>query len=180
MNGNLIINSSFISEWHPRYDEIANDEEEYRDLVNIISREIGQIGTITKETFTQILHWKSPRVKGIANLNQFSDYERGIYHAHRADENQKLLILVQLRGIAGPVGSTILHFMYPSFFPIIDLRTTQVLYYAGYISKRSSDPKYYLVFKSAIHQIARDCYGFTLREIDRALLLITRSSWNKN
>lgn len=169
MNGNPKINSSFISKWHPRYDEIANDEEEYRNLVNIASREIGQIGTLSKETFIRILNWKSPRVKGIVRLTQFINYEEGISRAHQAEENQKLPILIELRGIAGPVGSTILHFMYPDSFPIIDVRTTQVLYDFGYISKCSSDQKYYLTFKVAIHKIAHDCPGFSLREIDRAL-----------
>jgi hypothetical protein len=119
--------------------------------------------------FIRILICKSPRVKGIVNLNQFSDYKKGVYRSNQAEESQKLHILAQLCGIAGPVGSTILHFMYPDSFPIIDVRTTQVLHCAGLISKCSSDQKHYPKFKSALHRLAQNCLGFTLREIDRAL-----------
>ena len=77
MENNLKIDYDFISTWHPNYDQIANDETEYRNLVALVKKEIGQKSTISKETFIRILNWKSPRVKGIVKLTDFSTYEKG-------------------------------------------------------------------------------------------------------
>jgi hypothetical protein len=125
------INHSFMSTWHPRYDEIASDEVEYKNLLTLTSKEIEEKGTLSRQTFIRILNWKSPRVKGIVRLNEFSVYEKAISEASRAEENDKLKILIRLHGIGTPVGSTILHFIYPGSFPIIDIRTVETLHYAG-------------------------------------------------
>jgi len=169
MESNLKIDCDFISTWHPKYDQIANDENEYRNLVRLVKKEIGQKSTISKETFIRILNWKCPRVKGIVRLNEFNIYEKGITAANSAEEDQKLKLLVDLQGIGPPVGSTILHFMYPNSFPIIDKRTAETLHYAGCIESSLRAFPHYASFKSAILEIATENPSFTLREIDRAL-----------
>ncbi len=169
MKNDLKIDHGFISTWHPRYDEIANDETEYKNLVTLTSTEIRQKGTISRETFIRILNWKSPRVNGIVRLNEFSIYEKGISAAYSAEENEKLRILVRLHGIGIPVGSTILHFIYPNSFPIIDVRTSETLYYAGRIKSELTDLSHYPSFRSEILKIAKENPSFSLREIDRAL-----------
>ena len=169
MENNFKIDHIFISTWHPRYDEIAGDELEYRDLVTLTYREIHEKGTISRETFIRILNWKSPRVKGIVRLNEFSIYEKGISAAYSAEENEKLETLIRLHGIGTPVGSTILHFIYPNSFPIIDVRTSETLYYAGRIKSKLTDLSHYPSFRSEILKIAKENPSFSLREIDRAL-----------
>lgn len=169
MEDDLKIDHSFISIWHPRYDEIANDEAEYRLLVTLTNTEIAEKGTLTKQTFTRILNWKSPRVKGIVRLNEFHVYEEGLRATHKAEENKKLEVLLQLHGVGAPVGSTILHFMYPDSFPIIDVRTTETLHYASRIKRSSTDSSHYTSFRSEILKILRETSCFTLRQIDRAL-----------
>jgi hypothetical protein len=169
MESNLNIDCDFISTWHPKYDQIANDETEYRNLVALVKKEIGQKSTISKETFIRILNWKSPRVKGIVRLNEFNIYGKGIGAAYNAEENQKLIILLRLYGIGTPVGSTILHFMYPNAFPIIDIRTAETLHYAGRIESSLTGFSRYASFQSEMLRIARENPIFTLREIDRAL-----------
>jgi hypothetical protein len=169
MEDKIKIDFDFISKWNPKYDVIANDEIEYGNLVSLVKEDIGKKRTISKETFIRILNWKSPRVKGIANLAKFSIYEKGIADAHRAEENQKLIVLLQLYGIGAPVGSTILHFMYPNIFPIIDIRTAETLHCAGRIESRLTSLVHYPAFKSEILKINRDNPCFSLRKIDRAL-----------
>jgi hypothetical protein len=169
MESNLKIDCDFISTWHPKYDQIANDETEYRNLVALVKKEIGQKGTVSKETFIRILNWKSPRVKGIVRLNEFYIYEKGIGAAYGAEENKKLIILLRLYGIGTPVGSTILHFIYPNSFPIIDIRTAETLHYAGRIKSSLTDFSHYTSFRSEMLKIAKENPSFTLREIDRAL-----------
>jgi len=169
MESDLKIDHNFISKWHPKYDEIANDEAEYKNLVDLTEIEIQEKGTISKATFIRILNWKSPRVKGIVRLNEFNVYERGVSAAYSAEENEKLKTLIRLRGIGPPVGSTILHFIYPNSFPIIDIRTAETLYYAGRIKSKSTYFSHYASFRSEMLKIAKENPSFTLREIDRAL-----------
>ena len=169
MENDLKIDHSFISIWHPRYDEIASDQAEYTSLVILTDKEIQEKGTISRETFIRILNWKSPRVKGIVRLNEFSAYKEGFRAAYGAEENEKLKTLLQLHGIGAPVGSTILHFIYPSSFPIIDIRTAETLHYAGRIESKSTDFSHYASFRSEMLRILRDNPGFSLRDIDRAL-----------
>jgi hypothetical protein len=169
MENDLWIDHSFITTWHPKYDEIANDEAEYRNLVALTNMEIREKCTISRQTFIGILNWKSPRVKGIVRLNEFSVYEKGISAAYSAEENEKLKTLIQLRGIGTPVGSTILHFIYPNSFPIIDIRTAETLCYARRIKSKSTDFSNYISFRLEMLKIAKENPSFTLREIDRAL-----------
>ena len=163
------IDHSFISTWHPKYDEIASDEDEYKNLVILTNTEIREKCTVSRQTFIRILNWKSPRVKGIVRLDEFSVYGKGISAAYSAEENEKLKILIRLYGIGTPVGSTILHFIYPNSFPIIDIRTAETLYYACRIKSKSTDFSHYASFRSEMLKIAKENPSFTLREIDRAL-----------
>jgi hypothetical protein len=170
MENDLKIDHSFISTWHPKYDEIANDEAEYGLLVDLSNKEIAEKGMLTKQTFLRILNWKSPRVKGILRLSSaFDAYEVGLRTSHTAEENKKLEVLCKLPGVGAPVGSTILHFMYPDSFPIIDVRTTETLHHAGRIERSSTDLTHYASFRSEMLNILRETSCFTLRQIDRAL-----------
>lgn len=163
------IDSIFVSQWHPKYDECEIDEPEYKSLVAQIRKELNHKDSLSKETFVRVLDWKSPRVKGIARLNEFPIYEKGIADAVRAEKDQKLGVLCRLRGVGAPVGSTFLHLMYPNEYPIIDIRTVETLHYAGLLSSPRTDITRYPAFTAEILKIARENQAFSLREIDRAL-----------
>jgi hypothetical protein len=180
VENDLTINRSFVSTWHPRYDEIENDEAEYKALVALTNIEITERETLTDQTFIRILDWKSPRVKGIVRLNEFGVYEKGIRAAYDAKEDKKLEALPQLYGIGAPVASTILHFMYPDAFPIIDVRTVETLYRAGRIKHHSTDASRYATFRSEMLEILKEVSPFTLREIDRALFAYHKIHLSQN
>jgi hypothetical protein len=85
------------------------------------------------------------------------------------DEN-KVGILLSLPGVGVPVASTILHFLYPERFPIMDVRTAEVLYFsAKLIKSKQRDSNNYDPFRVAIMNIHQKCSGCSLREIDRSL-----------
>lgn len=165
----IVIDDNFIEEWHRRYNkpEIGGDYVEYENLIEKVSREVSQ-GAISKSTFIRILDWKAPRVKGIVKLDNFDDYAKGIKQALQAPEDRKLPILDDLYGIGVPVASTILHFIYPSIFPIMDVRVAEVLYYSGYLNAKSRTQNNYVNFRRVILNIAQQS-KCTLREIDKAL-----------
>lgn len=164
-----MIDDAFIGKWHPQYDQSEHDEKEYQKIVADVSKEVPKIHTISKSTFERILNWKAPRVKHFVKLEEFDDYAKGIKQALQASEERKLAILDDLDGIGVPVASTILHFIYPRSFPIMDVRTAEVLYFLGYIKSKQRDQKRYVPFRFAILGIQQQYPQWSLREIDRAL-----------
>jgi len=163
-----LIDDDFIRAWHPKYDETECDEPEYKRIANKINPEIQNLHTLTKETFTDILDWKSPRVKGRIEWENIRMYLDALRKCLEASGMEKMKILIALQGIGVPVASTFLHFLYPSSFPIIDRRTVDVLRYFGYIRHKSIDIKRYPSFWQAILSI-REYSQYSLREIDRAI-----------
>ncbi len=169
---NIVIDDSFISKWHPKYDELENDEKEYCDLIVKVSEELSKGDTLSKDVFISILNWKSPRVKGKIR-DDFEHYSKGIKQAINAPENQKIEILDDLYGIGIPVASTVLHIIYPKIFPIVDFRTVEVLKRAGYFNKSMyfyrNTLNGYDIFRAKIKDIANQNPNWNLRQIDRAL-----------
>lgn len=165
----ISIDDNFIKEWEQRYDEpeIGGDYAEYESIIKEVANEVTK-GTLTKSTFIRILDWKAPRVKGIIRLDRFYDYQEGIRKALEAPENRKLSILDELYGINVPIASTILHFIYPSNFPIMDVRVAEALYFLGYLNAKSRTQNNYINFRQVVMNIAHES-KCSLREVDRAL-----------
>lgn len=79
------------------------------------------------------------------------------------------------KGFGIPVSSTFLHFLYPTEFPIIDVRTREMLYLTAntrFIG--TNDPMEYGDFRLAMLGIQKET-GYDLHAIDRAL-----SNFHKN
>ena len=108
------IHDQFIEAWHPRYDEIEDDEPEYRRLVNQVRLEMGTGRSLTRQTFTEILNWKSARVKGRIDWSAFEIYTSAITTSQETSGMARMQLLVDLPGIGAPVASTFLQFIYPS------------------------------------------------------------------
>jgi hypothetical protein len=174
-DGAIVISDSFIREWHPKYDLIANDEHEYDRLVRLVASEIASRGTISRNTFLAIWAWKGAmRVIRFINMEEYeSRYADAFRRAHAASPHNRLSVLIgpstKLPGVEAATGSTILHFMDPSTMPIIDVRTIGVLFAAKLISSRQKDLEHYDEFCGAMDAIRARCPGWTLRQIDRAL-----------
>lgn len=171
----IIIDDAFIGEWHPRYDSTETDEDEYQQIIPVVSREIATAGTVSKNTFLRIWKWKGAmRVIGHVVMDAFDTlYTPAFRRVVSALPEQKLAALiapdVKLPGIEAATGSTLVHFMYPDTMPIIDIRTCEVLFAAGLTSTDRKDLAHYEEFRRAIDGIRRRCSRWTLRQIDRAL-----------
>lgn len=163
------IDDHFIQAWHPRYDETEDDEPEYKRLLNKVSAEMRADSSLTRQTFTEILNWKSARVKGRVDWSNFEAYTNAIRKCHAASGMERMNLLVELPGIGAPVASTILQFLYPSSFPIIDRRTVTVLRHFGYITRKSTGIAQYPAFMVAVLAVRDSCPKWSLREIDRAI-----------
>jgi len=163
------IDQEFVLLWSPRYDGVGagNDNLEYDNLLKEVSRDIVH-GHISEQTFKRVLNWKSPRLKGIVRLDQFECYNEGIKQALIAPGPEKLRILDDLYGIGVPVASTILHFIYPDTFPIMDIRVTEALCDFGHLTVKSRSQTNYKKFHEIILKIVKET-NCSIRELDRAL-----------
>lgn len=170
------INKGFIQKWSMCYDVTEADEPEYQQILTVVKNEINFDGAISIHTFSRILDWKSPRIKGIIDSNKLDVYVDVISNAiNTCDIMHSISMLDELRGIGLPTASTIMHFVRPHEVPIIDVRTIEALQYYGYIDKKISQEYYkqhienYKEFYTIMHGIKQNLEDFNLREIDRAL-----------
>jgi hypothetical protein len=163
------IDDQFIRAWHPQYDETEDDEPEYRRLLNKVAIEMGTGRSLTRQTFTEILNWKSARVKGRIDWSAFETYVNAFTKCQEVSGMERMRLLVDLPGIGAPVASTFLQFIYPSSFPIIDRRTVDVLRHFGYIQYKSTGIAQYPAFMAAVLALRDYCPKWSLREIDRAV-----------
>ncbi len=163
------IDNDFIELWHPKYDKTETDEPEYNRLLDRVSVDIKANHTLSESTFTEILNWKSARVKGRIKWGEFEKYQDVITECLSAPDTEKMKLLVGLYGFGAPVASTFLQFIYPSTFPIIDRRTVDVLRHFGCIQYKSTGIAQYPAFKTSILKTHENYPKWSLREIDRAL-----------
>jgi hypothetical protein len=172
------VNDDFIRHWEPRYDEIAHDEFDYQNLIQRVMEEVSGINTISSDTFRRIYDWKAPRARHYVRWDNFDIYENAFRNVLQISDEQnelKVMVLDNLPGIGIPLASTILHFMYPNVFPIVDFRTVEALQDLDCLDNER--PFYYfrdrldgyMIFCGAISDIVRQYPQWKLRQIDRAL-----------
>ena len=189
----------FVMEWECKHCQCQGgdeDEHEYQEIVKAVQRDIAKANTICKHTLNRILKWKDKRERAKAKVNwgQYDVIYTPRFRLIIADsipDHHKLFILIwdkselskklpvasgvldnihgKAHGFGVPIASTVLHFIFPDRFPIIDIRTTETVYLAYKIkSPNREDHQIYDPFRSAILEIARKT-GCTLHQIDRAL-----------
>ena len=95
-DGAVVIDDNFIREWHPKYDQIATDETEYKRLVRLVASELTSSGTISKNTFLAIWAWKGAmRVIRFVNMEEYeSRYAEPFRRAHLAPPERRLYLLI--------------------------------------------------------------------------------------
>ncbi len=123
-------------------------------------------GYYTRREFMVVCRWKSPRSAGKAERNSPADVRRATRIALRdRDEEARMQALTSLAGVGVPVASTLLHFAFPTRYPILDYRALESL---GQ-KRRSTYPiSFWLRYLEACRRIARESH-VSLRTLDKAL-----------
>ena len=177
----LQIDDAFIAEWEPKYDTVANDENQYHKILAAVLSDMHAEGRLSSATFLAIWRWKGAmRVIHRVRLGEYeSRYAPAFRRAASEPPELKLHALLgegrKLPGLGAPMASAILHFMHPDCIPIIDVRTVGVLFEArapdgrSLIATRQCDLRHYEEFRQAILAIQNGSPGRCLRQIDRAL-----------
>ena len=170
------IDEHFVSAWHPKYDDIESDEPEYQCLVAKTENICSSRSLMPVDIFRRIVHWKSPRVKGKIEWNNYKKYATEVKNAMNEPNVHGIKRLISLYGIGVPVASTILHFIHPNKIPIIDKRTTGVLSHFNFLSSTGTEIRHYPNFMDAVIKLHSELSFFTLREIDRAMFAYHKSN----
>jgi hypothetical protein len=166
------INGKFIKEWDPQYPD--NDEPRYEYLVATVQNETGGQRSIAQTTFEEIVGWKTRnRSRRHLRLREYDRiYAPAFVRCLRAAPHQRLSELIasglKLPGVGAPLASTVLHFLFPTSMPIIDVRTVEVLHHFGYVPTKGRELRHYEDFRKAVEEILA-ISGATLRQLDRAL-----------
>jgi hypothetical protein len=129
----------------------------------------------------------APRFRFIVSAKTFGEHHYMLLFLYSAEELPNVLpvptavlddisnnIQGKAAGFRVPVTSTVLHFIYPDKFPIMDIRTAEVLYFACKTNSPDRDTyQNYEIFRTVILDIANreKC---SLHNIDRALFAYHR------
>ncbi len=164
-----MINKRFIEKWS----SIDLEEYKYEYVKKLVEKDIKTKRSISEFTFRAILKWKTKRARGYIEKN-YEQYFKTFKDVLELPNNKKIERLTTLGGIGVLLASTILHFIYPNEFPIIDKITIKMLQYKDCIDKDISrepikgDVKRYYYYRSIILNIS-ELYKLSLRQIDKAL-----------
>lgn len=169
---NPTINKNFIMTQALEYmQDPRNDEDEYQEIICCIQYE----QRFDVNIFEKILIWKGKPNNRWKNHIKLSEFNTAYKPTIDKIINTKILEadyikeLKKIKGFGFPYASTVLHFIYPSKFPIIDARVVEVLYYYDYIETMSTgNLKEYNVFCKALDKI-KNSTGCSFHCIDRAL-----------
>ena len=164
-----LIDDNFIEKWQNSFADSPRAQTAYDELRLKVKTEIEKNGCISEQTFIRLINWKSPRIRPIFEKRGYEEYRLAIKKCLAAEEHDKMAILDEAYGIGAPVASTILHFIYPDRFPIIDFRTAEALYHFGLIESPRVSAKGYVAFRDAILDIRKRHDRWSLRQIDMAL-----------
>jgi len=170
------IDSTFIEKWEKEYSEA--DEKKYIEILNLVKNELKNITGISLSTFKELYNWKT---RGRSYNNIIEEEYETIYNENikvsiDVPDDKKIYILDGMPGVRIAVASTILHFIYPNQFPIIDVNTIKALKELGYyepnekIEKLRDSPESYNNYRRKLLKIQKSIDGdWTLHQIDKAL-----------
>ncbi len=182
MQNRIVIDDPFIDRWEAEYDRIEGDDRKYEKIIAQVKEDISRISSISKDTLEEIYNWKAARAKGYVRWEDYSKYEEAIGNSLCAPKDKKIAILDDLPGIGIPLASTILHFVYPETFPIVDIRTVEFLQNAGYLDKLKSYYYFrdtiqgYSFFFNIVTEISQRLPKKCLRQIDKAMFANHKST----
>ncbi|MHB0959306.1 MAG: hypothetical protein ACYC0X_23455 [Pirellulaceae bacterium] len=163
------IDDHFVETWHPKYDETEQDEPEYERIVRNVECDTQTTGTVSEQTFRDILDWKWAGLKGKIRWENIQVYLDAIRKCLADPDDEKMRTLDDMPIIGPPVASTILHFLHPSSFPIFDVRTVAVLRHFGCIQHKSTGFNQYAAFRHAVLSLQQSLPKWSLRQIDKAM-----------
>ncbi|MCX6261371.1 MAG: hypothetical protein NTY95_11165 [Bacteroidia bacterium] len=134
---------------------------------NELKKKIKSQDCLTKDDFLKIGRWKSPRPIKYYESNSKSLIKKiTTISFHTKHEKIKIEALTILKGCHYPLASVILHFKYPTLYPIIDFRALWSLW--GMEHSITYTFELWWKYVEEIRKISKSC-NLDCRTIDKAL-----------
>lgn len=196
------------SNYYKEDPDADRDEQVYQRLIGLVKEDTEQTSTISLDTLKEILDWKDyprrrlkryvkedlwdtvyePRFRPIVSKLIPDDYYLQLLIWDEGKLKQKLPLDVlgkltnvqrKAKGFGVPVASTVLHFVFPTKFPIMDVRTREMLYLTDRTNFiKGDDAEGYEQFRLAMLGIQSES-GLDLHTIDRALFHFRKKELQK-
>ena len=155
------------------------DQYDWDKQVFGLGSEIIKRGYMKKDEFLIICLWKSRRPKKWYLQNTSEDIERKTKESlQEKDENKKISILTELKGVSIPTASALLCVINPNDYPIIDERCVQSLNALGYIKWTTITESNWLEYLKIIRGLGVK-YNKLAREIEKGLFAYNRIQLDK-
>jgi hypothetical protein len=138
------------------------DDSRYR-AAGAAVRDRGWYG---RAEFIAVCRWKTARSASRVAGNSAASIRRATSKALASeDETTRMTELLQLEGVGVPTASTLLHFVFPAAYPILDVRALDSL---GVRARSVYPVSFWLDYLAACRELA-DRHGVDLRTLDKAL-----------
>jgi thermostable 8-oxoguanine DNA glycosylase len=169
----LTIDKGFIEKWSQAYkDEYKCDKDEAEEkAIRYWLSEQEEPKYFNKEYFVRLSRLKSLQSVKYFEINDDDEVVDSTKSAYKEpDEVKKLLILMKLVGVGVKCASTIVHYMEPDAFPILDTHIMNTLKEAGLWTRNVAEtgPKDWFEYVKIMRGLGNQL-GFSLRDLDKAL-----------
>jgi hypothetical protein len=167
------ITKKFVDYWSARFDEAfptryARDEQR---LKTWFAKQKGP-RFVDRRHFVDLAVWKTPRPRRYYEQNSSAFVRKVTEAAFRVGDGRlRLHTLMALHGVGVPVASTILHFVFPDRYPIMDVRVVAALRKAELWQRddaRSFTTAGWLEYIQLMRGLAKKL-AVELRDLDKAL-----------
>jgi hypothetical protein len=123
-------------------------------------------GWYRRAEFIAVCRWKTARSASRLARNSATSIRRATSRALATkDETTRMTELLQLEGVGVPTASTLLYFVFPADYPILDVRALDSL---GVRARSVYPVSFWLEYLAACRELA-DRHGVDLRTLDKAL-----------
>lgn len=123
-------------------------------------------GHYTRAEFIEVCGWKTVRSRPKVATNSARAVVGATRRALAADdEATRITALLELEGVGVPTASTLLYFVFPDDYPILDVRAVESL---GVKARSTYSVNFWLAYLSACRMLARSA-GVSIRTLDKAL-----------
>src|SRR5437763_6980271 len=123
-------------------------------------------GHYTQGEFIEVCAWKTPRSRPrVAANSRHAVMSRTARALAAGDESDRIMPLLELKGVGVPTASTLLYVAFPDDYPILDVRALESL---GVKSRSTYPVGFWLQYLDACRGLAR-AHGVSIRTLDKAL-----------
>lgn len=124
-------------------------------------------GYYTREEFTAVCNWKTPRSRARVATNSAEQVETQTKLAlgKQTSKEERMTALTALVGVGVPTASALLHFAEPERYPILDVRALESL---GRRGQSTYSTTFWLRYLAACQALA-EAHGVPIRTLDKAL-----------